>query len=193
MDASFVSAILFVLIAAVSAFFLSRGAVILAKLGMEWHYDAKDVREILIQRSLIEATLLKRRANLKTDVRRIDAELETLVRRRQGLERSLVDPAVVGDIPVRELGDQVIGVACYIAEVYNKYVAQCTPESPHPIIEAGWADSQVLEVWADSPSDAQVEIEKRYPENYGYILLSLVEVPNSRSVPEPPKRSGRGR
>ena len=58
--------------------------------------------------------------------------------------------------------------------IYNDYVKKYVARGQHyPLLDDHWAIPHLIEVWANSPEEAEQEIYRKYPKAQGYAINNL--------------------
>ena len=61
--------------------------------------------------------------------------------------------------------------------VYNEFVKKYVSKGQHyPLLDDDWAVPQLIEVWAENAERAELEISRKYPKMFGFIVTNLEKV-----------------
>ena len=67
----------------------------------------------------------------------------------------------------------------YEVAIYNKDVRDCIEDDKeHPQFDSGWAEQRYLQIDARDSDDARRGVHRRYPENKGFIIANILEIPD---------------
>lgn len=128
----------------------------------------------LPRRSLLEAKFDLRRSDRRARLAELTAEIADLRRRRFLQDKTLIDARREAQAPIRVVGPEGQSFLKFRAWVVNRQVQQAAAERKrHPTLDAEWAQPQIVEVWADSLTDARKEIQRVYPVPLGFSTLSI--------------------
>ena len=166
------------MVSALSAFFLYCAEYIVSRdrRSSDALYEIKRrtplLKGLMRRRESVSKSLADTNARLNAEVRlyeRASSVLGQLKRRQSTLVR-------FGNEPDREL-------RCFAGYVYNDFVRKYVAKGQHyPLLDDGWALAQLVEVWADTPERAEIEIARKFPKTFGFYLSSLEVVkPISRA------------
>lgn len=173
----YAQALFFALALSGMGFGIAKLVVVLGERMIEKRHGTGGVREVIARRAKLESGLEARKGDRAAELRKIEAEIADLMKRRQNLERQIKDSQRAGDQLVRLIGEENAGTPCYIAQLVNKYVGTGShQQSQHAIIDPSWAQPQTVEVWARSMPDARAEIERRYPPAFGFVVVRMQDV-----------------
>ncbi|HEY0832661.1 MAG TPA: hypothetical protein VGE72_02025 [Azospirillum sp.] len=174
---SYVQAILMALALSGMGFGIAKVVVLVGERIIERRHGTVGLRDLLARRAKLEQGLDARRAERAAALKKADEEVRTVIARRQHLERQLRDALHSGDHVVRQVGDEVKGMPCFIAQVANKYVGTGVDQTrEHAFIDRSWSQPQTIEVWTTSLPEARKDIERRYPPSLGYVVSRVQQV-----------------
>jgi hypothetical protein len=136
--------------------------------------DLRRAEEALPRRSLLEAKFDLRRSDRRVRLGELTAEITDLRRRRFLQDKALADARREAQAPIRVVGAEGQAFLKFRAWLVNRQVQQAfTERKRHPTLDGEWAQPQIVEVWADSLTDARKEIQRFYPVPLGFSMLSI--------------------
>jgi hypothetical protein len=136
--------------------------------------DLRLAEAALPRRSMLEAKFDLRRSDRRARLDALTAEITDLRRRRFLQDKMLVDARREAQAPIRVVGAEGKAFLKFRAWVVNRQVQQAVAERKrHPTLDAEWAQPQIVEVWADSLTDARREMQRVYPVPLGFSVLSI--------------------
>ncbi|WP_029010716.1 hypothetical protein [Azospirillum halopraeferens] len=168
---TYTQAIILALSFSVVALGIAKAVVIIGERRIERRYGLVGIRDVLARRARLEQGLEARRTERLAELKAADAAVQEAIMRRQQLDRRLSDTLRGGEPVIRLIGDEVAGSPCFVALVVNKYVG--TGTGPSATIDPSWAQPQTVEVWAAGLPEARKEIERRYPQSFGYAVTRI--------------------
>lgn len=128
----------------------------------------------LPRRSLLEAKFDLRCSDRRARLGELTAEINDLRRRRFLQDKMLVDARREAQAPIRVVGAEGQAFLKFRAWVVNRLAQQAAADRKrHPTLDAEWAQPQIVEVWADSLTDARKEMQRVYPVPLGFSTLSI--------------------
>ncbi len=136
------------------------------------------IRQVIAQRARLETAFEHRRETLRGQFADLERAIVAGSKRRQTMEKQLIDVKTSGDVLVRLVGDENADYECFLARIGNRYVSsRGDVDQKHAFIDSSWASPQIVEIWAPSMGEARSLLEKRYPPAFGYTVhhLSAVE------------------
>ncbi|HYH20571.1 MAG TPA: hypothetical protein VD995_18340 [Azospirillum sp.] len=186
---SYVQAFLLALALSGMGFGIAQVVVLAGERLIERRHGTVGLRDMLARRAKLEQGLEARRAERAAALKKADEEVRAVIARRQHLERQLKDTLHAGDHVVRQVGDEVKGTPCFIAQVTNKYVGTGADQTrEHAFIDRSWSQPQTIEVWTTSLPEARKEIERRYPPAFGYVVMRVQQIAGA-SAAEPARKA----
>ncbi len=157
-------------------FGIGKLVILLGERAIERRHGSEGVRDVIARRAKMETKFEARRADRVQELKELDGAVEDVLRRRKVLERQIEESRQSGERLVRLIGEEVQGSPCYVAMIVNKYVGtSAAQQSQHALVDPGWAQPQMIEVWARSMAEARTEIERRYPPAFGYAVTRMQE------------------
>jgi len=136
--------------------------------------DLRLAEAALPRRSMLEAKFDLRRSERRARLGELTAEIGDLRRRRFLQDKMLVDARREAQAPIRVVGAEGQAFLKFRAWVVNRQVQQAVAERKrHPTLDSEWAQPQIVEVWADSLTDARREMQRVYPMPVGFSVLSI--------------------
>ena len=61
--------------------------------------------------------------------------------------------------------------------LYNSEVRNLVQSGePHKQLDDGWAEQRYIQIKAENKEKAQEELFRRYPENKGFVVTSVIEI-----------------
>ncbi|MBI1208838.1 MAG: hypothetical protein GC191_16325 [Azospirillum sp.] len=144
-------------------------AVIEHRGGLNRLLKAARARAVLLRR------FHERRRDRLADFDELLSEVKLVKRRRSDLARKRAEQAAAADEIIRQIGEDVEGVAGFIGIVANKYVeASARSAQQSTTLHISWARPQVVEIWAPSLSAARERLEQTYPAIFGFTVIRLM-------------------
>jgi len=186
---SYVQALLLALALSGMGFGIAKVVVVVGERLIERRHGTIGLRDMLARRAKLEQGLEARRTARTAELKKADEEVRAVIARRQHMERQLKDALLSGDHVVRQVGEEVKGVPCFIAQVANKYVGTGADQTrEHAFIDRSWSQPQTIEVWTTSLPEARKEIERRYPPAFGYVVMRVQQIAGA-SAAEPARKA----
>jgi len=159
----------------------------LMETSIEGRPEMRAAQQAIPARAKMEGRFESRKLELQQEIARMTAEVANLRRLRFTLEKELQDARREADSPIRVIGKEGQAGVRYRAWLINRQVQQALSENKqHPTLDIGWATPQIVEVWADSLSDARKELGRIYPMPLGFTILNIkLELPAEATAGEP--------
>ncbi|MEI6558708.1 MAG: hypothetical protein WCO00_09900 [Rhodospirillaceae bacterium] len=134
-------------------------------------------------------TLMWRHEKLKQTLGEANGKLNTEFRRYEKAGRVLGQLKRREFIKVRFANEPNDQLPCFAAYVYNDFVRKYVAKGQHyPLLDDVWATAQLVEVWAETPEKAEIEITRKYAKVFGFYMTNLEKVnPLSQSVLSEPE------
>ncbi|MFC7334305.1 hypothetical protein [Rhodocista pekingensis] len=164
------------------AFFLGK----LIEVSIDGRDDLKAAQERIPRLAQMEIRFELRRAEVQAGIARVTTEVAGLRRQRYLLERELAEAHREAEAPIRIVGRESAANLRFRAWVVNRQVQASQMEGkPHPTLDAEWATPQVVEVWAETLTEARREIQRLYPLPLGFAILNMrLERPDEGGDPD---------
>ncbi len=170
-----------------AAFFSGAGYVfgrlfgVVIQFMIEREADMPAIRASITKRSSLERNLENRVRDRRKEMAGLDRSITELVRKKNGLQQDAAALAATPDRILRQVGEELAGATRFLALVYNKYA-----EGGKGAVDNSWTVPQEIEVWTVGLSEARVELEKRYPPSFGYVISSLLVAPDESKEKDAP-------
>jgi hypothetical protein len=170
-DARPVEMLLFVIFLVIAAWTLSS----LLAAGLEALFDRMGDRGrlqgIVSRRMPLATGFQKRREALIENLQGHTERLKDAIGLRNNLKLKLKKLASARNQLVRQIGEPGENTNCYSFVVANRYVmTYVAKDQQHPLLDNSWHTGQLVEVWAPSLLDAQLQVVDRYPASAGYFV-----------------------